>query len=56
MLGKLVNDKERTLATILIGNNAANVFTTLYGTYVIATLLIDTITIDGRYSLCSCWL
>ena len=47
MLGKLVNDKERTLATILIGNNAANVFATLYGTHVIAMLLIDTITIDN---------
>lgn len=40
LLYKLINNKEKTLSTILIGNNIANVFTSIYGSYLISTILI----------------
>jgi CBS domain containing-hemolysin-like protein len=38
-LSRLIKQKDKTLSTILIGNNTANVFATLYGTQLIATVI-----------------
>ena len=39
-LQHLINHKEKTLATILIGNNIANVCATLYGTHLFTRMII----------------
>ena len=40
-LSLLINNKEKTLSTILVGNNIANVFATLYGTHLISFIFYE---------------